>query len=82
MIVSNTHCKKEQGMAGEGGHTEVGQHFPRTNILVVTLGDKDNTTNTGMRLRKGHAWTIGRDKDRPRHLKNADPFPERSVHNN
>lgn len=42
MIVGNTHCEKEQGVAGEGGPTEVGQHLSRTNILAVTLGVKDN----------------------------------------
>lgn len=30
-----THCQKEQDVAGDGGHTEVGQHFSGSNICAL-----------------------------------------------
>lgn len=34
-----TCCDKEEDVAGEGSHMEVGHHFSGKNILVVIPGD-------------------------------------------
>lgn len=41
MLVRTT-FEKEQDMAGEMNHMKVEQHFPWTNTLVLTPGDKHN----------------------------------------
>ena len=45
-------------MAGERGHTKVGQHFSGTNVLVLAPGDKHNTVQ-GRRKVEKWAWTVG-----------------------
>lgn len=53
-------CKKEQDVAGEGGHVEVGQHFSGTSVLVLAPADKHNTVQCKSRNEvKKQAWTIG-----------------------
>lgn len=32
-------------MAGQGWHTEVGQHSSRTNVLALALGNKHSTVD-------------------------------------
>lgn len=41
--IGNSHWEKEQDVAEERSHTEVGQHFSETNILVLAPGDDHST---------------------------------------
>lgn len=39
LVITCSAHGKEQDVAGEGGHVEVGQHLSGTNILILVPGD-------------------------------------------
>lgn len=70
-------------MAGEGGHTEVGWHFPGRNILFLAWEHKHNLVQHKHRDEvEKKAWTAVGDQDCQRPLKPSDTFPERSRRKN
>lgn len=59
------------------GHSEVGQHSPKTNILALVPRERHNTIQHKHRNEaKVWAQTVERDQDCPRPLKLSSPLPE------
>lgn len=58
-MLVRAHWEKEQDVAGEGDHSEMGQNFSGTNIFVLATRDKHNTSQCKCRSEiKNQVWTV------------------------
>lgn len=74
-----TYWEKEQDVAGDGGHTEIEQHFSGTNLFVLAPRDRHSTVQHTYRNNVEKwmwTWTAGGDQDHQKCPKPSNPFPE------